>query len=92
MVSGGANFDDYNTGDDSFLYNVKAVYKNIDPASGYQWQKHGELLKPRSRHNTVYLKGQFYHVAGYAKTYNNDDGTTGKRLTILNIMHMSYTM
>ena len=91
MISGGANYDDYNTGDDSFLYNVKAVYKNIDPASGYQWQKHGELLKPRSRHNTVYLKGQFYHIAGYGKTYT-DDGVSGKWLIILYIMHMSCTL
>ena len=38
-----------------------------------------------------YLKGQFYHIAGYAKTYT-DDGVSGKRLTILYIMHMSCTM
>ena len=78
ICSGGLNYKDYNNGDlNAAHYNVRAVYKNLDPAMNHPWEKHGDLLKPRANHNTKYLKGQVYHIAGYATTYD-ENGNVGK--------------
>merc|ERR1712131_334042 len=34
----------------------------LDSTQFYPWTKHGDLLRGRSTHNTVYLEGQLFHV------------------------------
>merc|ERR1711931_208072 len=59
----------------------KACYKNVDLAQFYEWTKHGELMRGRSTHNTVYMDGQLYHIAGYAKDWTvNPPVVNGRRV------------
>ena len=68
FFQGGLSYDEnYDQWLDSTHLNSKACYKNVDPAQFYDWTKHGELMRGRSTHNTVYMDGQLYHIAGYAK-------------------------
>lgn len=65
---GGLNYDeDYDEWQDSALFNTHRVYKNRDPTQNYQWETHANLKRARAKHNTVWMGGQIYHVAGYAK-------------------------
>ena len=68
---GGLNYDeDYDEWKDSALFNTNRVYKNRDPTQNYQWESHATLKRARAKHNTVWMGGQLYHVAGYAKVIN----------------------
>merc|ERR1719410_115476 len=70
-VFGGLNYGEYinDQWEDSAVYNVKAVWRIQDALKG-TWQKHNDLLRPRANHNTVFMKDQVYHIAGYAKDYS----------------------
>ena len=67
---GGLNYGAYinDQWEDSAVYNVKAVWRIQDALKG-TWQKHNDLLRPRANHNTIFMKNQVYHIAGYAKDY-----------------------
>jgi len=81
-VFGGLSYDEnYDQWLDSTHFNSKACYKNVDPAQFYDWTKHGELMRGRSTHNTVYMDGQLYHIAGYAKDWTvNPPVVNGRRV------------
>merc|ERR1719197_1663565 len=81
-VFGGLSYDEnYDQWLDSTHFNSKACYKNVDPAQFYEWTKHGELMRGRSTHNTVYMDGQLYHIAGYAKDWTvNPPVVNGRRV------------
>jgi len=81
-VFGGLNYDeDYDEWQDSALFNTHRVYKNRDPTQNYQWETHANLKRARAKHNTVWMGGQIYHVAGYAKDYSTSPSTqTGRRV------------
>jgi len=84
-VFGGLNYAEYVTDPtlDSAHYNTNKVFKNLDPSQNHEWLPHGDMLKPRANHNSVFFGDQVYHIAGYAKTFNADGSTadnTGRRV------------
>ena len=83
-TSGGLNYAEYVTDPtlDSAHYNTNKVFKNLDPSQNHEWLPHGDMLKPRANHNSVFFGDQVYHIAGYAKTFNAD-GSTGMWFVIL---------
>ena len=70
-MQGGLNYNSYinDQWEDSAVYNVKAVYRIQDAQNG-SWEKYSDLLRPRSNHNSILLKNQVHHIAGYAKDFS----------------------
>ena len=75
------NYDDWN---DKSIYNTKLVYRNADP-SKENWELHSSLLEPRAFHNTINLNNQLYHIAGYARGFDDPFDTypvTGRKVEV----------